>query len=81
MEDPERGALIRGGGGIRKLRYALAGAGNSGCIRVIYYWVTKQDQIDLLVVYPKSKKNNLTDRETAALRTYVKELTHGQDPL
>ena len=25
VEDPERGALIRGGGGIRKLRYALAG--------------------------------------------------------
>ena len=81
VEDPERGALIRGGGGIRKLRYALAGGGKSGGIRVIYYWVTKQDQIYLLVVYPKSKKDNLTDREIAVLRTYVKELTHGQDPL
>jgi len=60
---------------------ALAGAGKSGGIRVIYYWVTRRDQIYLLVVYPKSKKDNLTDRETALLRTYVKELTHGQDPL
>ncbi len=41
VEDPERGALIRGGGGIRKLRYALAGGGKSGGIRVIYYWVTR----------------------------------------
>ena len=41
VEDPERGALIRGGGGIRKLRYALAGGGQSGGIRVIYYWVTR----------------------------------------
>ncbi len=40
VEDPERGALIRGGG-IRKLRYALAGGGKSGGIRVIYYWVTR----------------------------------------
>ena len=70
-----------GGGGIRKLRYALAGGGKSGGIRVIYYWVTRQDQIYLLIVYPKSKKDNLTARETAVLRTYVKELSHGQDPL
>ena len=81
MEDTERGALIRGGGGIRKLRYVLAGGGKSGGIGVIYDWVTKQDQIYLLVVYPKSKKDNLTDREAAVLRTYVKKLTHGQDPL
>ena len=81
VEDPERGALIGGGGGSSKLRYALAGGGKSGGIRVIYYWVTRQDQIYLLVVYPKSKKDNLTARETAVLRTYVKELSHGQDPL
>ena len=77
VEDPERGTLIRGGGGIRKLRYALAGGGKSGGICVIYYWFARQDRIYLLVVYPKSKKDNLMDRETAVLRAYVKELTHG----
>jgi len=30
VEDPQRGDLIRGGGGIRKLRYALQGRGKSG---------------------------------------------------
>ena len=31
-------------------------------------------QIYMLVVYPKSKKDDLTDKETALLREFVKEL-------
>ena len=36
MEDPERGDIIKGGGGIRKLRYAVQGRGKSGGFRAIY---------------------------------------------
>ena len=74
MEDPESGDIIKGGGGIRKLRYAAQGRGKSGGVRVIYYWVKDNHQIFMLVVYPKSKKDNLTDKETAILREFVKEL-------
>lgn len=74
MEDPESGDIIKGGGGIRKLRYAAHGRGKSGGVRVIYYWVKDNHQIYMLVVYPKSKKDNLTDKETAILREFVKEL-------
>jgi hypothetical protein len=74
VEDPQRGDLIRGGGGIRKLRYALQGRGKSGGVRAIYYWVKDKDLIYMLVVYAKSKKDNLTDKETAVLRDFVKEL-------
>lgn len=73
-DDPERGALIRGSGGIRKLRYAVQGRGKSGGIRVIYYWVKDDYQIYLLVAYPKSTKDNLTAKEVAILREFVKEL-------
>ena len=74
VEDPARGDLIRGGGGIRKLRYAAQGRGKSGGIRAIYYWIRDDHQIYMLVAYPKSKKDNLTDQETAILREFVKEL-------
>jgi hypothetical protein len=74
MENPGRGEIIQGGGGIRKLRYAVQGRGKSGGIRVIYYWIKNNDQIYMLAAYPKSKKDNLTDGETAVLRRYVKEL-------
>jgi hypothetical protein len=74
VEDPESGDLIKGGGGIRNLRYTLRGRGKSGGVRVIYYWVKSMSVIYLLVVYPKSKKDNLTDKETAILREFVKKL-------
>ena len=74
MENPERGDLIKQGGGIRKVRFALPGKGKSGGIRVIYYWMKTDHQIYMLLAYPKSKRDNLTDKETAILRELVKEL-------
>ena len=68
------GDLIKGGGGIRKIRFAIRGRGKSGGVRTIYFWAKAKDQIYLLVIYPKSKKDTLTEAETAILRDYVKEL-------
>jgi hypothetical protein len=35
---PERGAVIRGSGGLRKVRWPLPGQGKRGGLRVIYFW-------------------------------------------
>lgn len=72
--NPERGDIIKGGGGIRKLRHALPGRDKSGGVRVIYDWLRDDGQIYMLPIYPKSKKDNLTGREIALLREFVKEL-------
>ena len=74
LADPKCGALIRDGGGIRKVRFAAQGRGKSGGVRAIYYWAPARAQIYMLVIYPKSVKDTLSDRETALLRAYVKEL-------
>lgn len=74
MEDPEKGALIKQGGGIRKVRFSAQDRGKSGGIRVIYYWLTEDDQIYMLLAYPKSKKDTLSSEETKILRELVKEL-------
>ena len=73
-ENPEHGNLIQGGGGIRKARHGKQGKGKSGGVRAIYYWIKDQHQIYMLVVYAKSKKDELDDKETAILRDLVKEL-------
>lgn len=74
VENPELGDLISGGGGIRKVRYAAQGRGKSGGVRVIYYWAKDKEQVYMLMIYPKSKKDNLKAVETAILRKLVKEL-------
>lgn len=57
VENPERGDLVKGGGGIRKIRYARQGTGKSGGLRAIYYWVSRDDTVYMLVAYPKSRKD------------------------
>ncbi|KQM78382.1 type II toxin-antitoxin system RelE/ParE family toxin [Xylophilus sp. Leaf220] len=74
VRDPEHGALIKAGGGLRKMRYGLQGRGKSGGVRAIYYWISEDDRIYMLVMYPKSEKDDLSASETAILRKLVKEL-------
>jgi hypothetical protein len=74
VSNPSLGDLIRGGGGIRKLRFATQGRGKSSGVRVIYYWLKDEFQIYMLVAYPKSEKDTLTDKEVAVLYELVKEL-------
>lgn len=74
VADPMRGDLIKGGGGIRKLRYAVTGRGKSGGVRVIYYLKRIDDLIYMLVIYPKSRKDDLSPDEIEQLRKLVKVL-------
>lgn len=68
---PESGDIIKGSGGLRKIRWKLEGQGKRGGIRVIYYWVTADDQIRMLYVYRKSKQANLTAEQLAILKSIV----------
>ena len=65
---PEAGDIIRGTGGIRKIRWTMSGRGKRGGSRVVYYWVTARDHIYLLTVYAKGVKDDLTAAEREAWR-------------
>jgi hypothetical protein len=73
ITNPLKGALIRGSGGIRKVRWALPGRGKSGGVRVIYYWAVSKDQILMLSIYAKNERDNLTQEQLRILRQVVKE--------
>ena len=74
-EKPEAGDLIKGTGGVRKLRYALPGnKGKSSGSRICYYFQSSEGTIFLMVIYPKSEKDNLTKKERNTLRDIVKTL-------
>ena len=71
--NPGLGALIKGGGGIRKIRVSIGSRGKRGGARVIYYWAVRKDLILLLFAYPKNESADLTPRQVAQLAKLVKE--------
>ncbi|MDZ7751729.1 MAG: type II toxin-antitoxin system RelE/ParE family toxin [Gammaproteobacteria bacterium] len=59
LQKPDAGDLIKGSGGVRKVRWATAGSGKSGGIRVIYYWKKSDHEIWMLTLYSKSERASI----------------------
>jgi len=57
---PDAGTLIPGTGGVRKLRWRLAGIGKRGGTRVIYYYHDDTIPLLLLLAYAKSSASDIT---------------------
>jgi mRNA-degrading endonuclease RelE of RelBE toxin-antitoxin system len=68
---PEAGSIIKGSGGLRKLRWAGSGRGKRGGLRVIYYWWVAKDRISMLLMYPKNKQDDLTAAQLKQLRSLL----------
>lgn len=68
---PSAGNLIPGTGGLRKIRWASTGQGKKGGARIIYYWLSKKDQIYMLFAYPKNKQIDLTTEQKKLLSILV----------
>lgn len=59
LQKPDAGDLIKSSGGVRKVRWAPAGSGKSGSIRVIYYWKKSDHEIWMLTLYSKSERTSI----------------------
>lgn len=71
--NPEKGKVIRGSGGLRKIRWGISGKGKSGGVRIIYYWIIKKKTILMLLVYPKNEQDNLTPSQLKILKSLVEK--------
>src|SRR3954465_1921747 len=70
-DNPEAGDLIRGSGGVRKLRWAMPGRGKSAGVRVIYYFHSEEMPLWLLALFAKNERANLSDEEVNVLARLV----------
>ena len=70
---PEAGKIIPGSGGLRKIRWKSSGSGKRGGLRLIYFWDVQVDRIYMLLIYKKSKQEDLTPSQLKILRNLVKE--------
>ena len=77
---PSTGVILRGAGGIRKIRWKREGGGKSGGVRIIYYFHNVQYPLFLLTIFGKSEKANISRAEQNALAKLTKILieTYGE---
>jgi hypothetical protein len=71
VSQPNRGRMIKGSGGLRKMRWALPGKGKRGGVRVIYYWAVSQEQLLMLFMYQESERDDLSPAQLKILREIV----------
>jgi mRNA-degrading endonuclease RelE of RelBE toxin-antitoxin system len=73
VADPEAGELIRGTGGLRKIRWQGSGRGKRGGIRAIYYWAGQAGVLLMLLAYPKNEVDDLSAEQRKVLSALVKK--------
>lgn len=59
VDNPEVGDVVPGSGGVRKMRWARAGAGKRGGLRVIYFVRYRPNEFWMLTLYAKAKHANI----------------------
>ena len=72
--NPLFGKIIKGTGGLRKLRWALPGKGKSGGIRIIYVDFIIYEKLYLISAYKKNEKVSLTRDEKNKIKEMIKVL-------
>ena len=74
LANPTVGAVMKGTGGVRKMRFSFEHRGKSGSVRVIYIDFEIREKLYLLTAYPKSEKDNLSKAERNELKQLVEIL-------
>lgn len=69
----DMGDLVRGSGGVRKIRWSRRGTGKSGGVRVLYFARTEAGEIWLLLIYAKSAVDSIPGH---ILKTLKEEMEH-----
>jgi mRNA-degrading endonuclease RelE of RelBE toxin-antitoxin system len=75
-DKPDRGKVMPGCGGLRKLRFGdpSRGTGKRGGVRVIYLYIPEAFRVDFVDLYGKDEKDDLTSAEKRFLAEFVKNL-------
>ena len=74
MEHPEKGDIIVGTGGIRKLRWAENNKGKRGGARIIYYYHVVGSIIYLMACYTKNEQSTISHEVKKQLKNIVLQI-------
>lgn len=73
--NPDMGDVVRGSGGVRKVRWSRRGTGKSGGVRVLYFARTEAGEIWLLLIYAKSAVDSIPGHILKALKEEMQHAT------
>ncbi len=71
LENPQKGDVIEGTSGARKMRIQMNGHGKRGGGRVIYVDIFEKEKLYFLFAYPKNVQVNLTEQQKKIVRQMV----------
>ena len=74
VRNPRLGNVIPGLDGLRKIRLKGSQMGKRGGFRVIYLDIPEIERLYLILIYPKSFKEDLSSEEKRQLKKMVKKL-------
>ena len=74
LENPKMGAVMRGTGKLRKMRFAYGNRGKSHCARVCYVDFELHGKIFLIMVFAKNEMENLSKAERNSIKVMVERL-------
>ena len=75
--NPEAGDVIRGLGGIRKIRFGIGARGKRGGGRAVYFLMVADDVAVMLFAYAKNEQEDLSKEQRRAALEIMKEFTDG----
>ena len=73
IKNPEAGSVVRGSGGVRKLRWGAKGRGKRGGFRVVYFIRRPKDIIWMLTMYPKSEMDSIPGHVLKQIREEIED--------
>ncbi len=76
LKGPERHPVIKGTGGVRKIRFARSGEGRgkSGAYRVCYAYFARHGMVFLLTTFGKNERENLSMAEKNAIAAVIRDI-------
>lgn len=74
LENPKAGAVMRGTGRLRKIRFSYGNRGKSHCARVCYVDFEIYGRIFLVMVFAKNEMENLSKSEQNSVKALIEHL-------
>lgn len=76
LKGPDRQPVMKGTGGVRKIRFARSGEGRgkSGAYRVCYAYFAPHGMVFLLTAFRKNERENLSMAERNAIAAIIRDI-------